>query len=116
MTRIEGVTPPKKHKTVEQRRGKFQFHHHIRSKSEQERKQTMVVAVVATFAVLAIWIFLFSKGYLTPKNVSGDGQFISNIQQSLQNAKPLNVPSVQNASNTNVNASEGFQDLFPNLP
>jgi len=116
MTRIEGVTPPKKHKTLEQRRGKFKPHHDIRSKSEQDRKQTMIVAVIATFVVLATWIFLFSKGYLTPNNASGDSQFITNIQQSLQNAQPLNVPSVQNASNVNVNASEEFQDLFPNLP
>lgn len=85
MSYIEGITPPKNHQTVTEKRGAFSPHEEIVVKAKKSQK-TLVLVAAATVAILFIgWLLLWKTGNLY-KAKQTDQQLIDTISGSLKNA------------------------------
>lgn len=88
MTRIEGITPPKKHKTVTQRRGAYAAHHELHAQSKLVEHKIVLIAALSLFALVVVWVVLLMYGNILPKQ-NTDKTFFQSLGEKLNTDFPV---------------------------
>lgn len=110
MSYIEGITPPKNHKTVTEKRGAYSPHEEVVLKSRQSQK-TLVLVAIATVAVLLIgWLILWKTGSLYTSK-QADKKLINTISGTLRNVDAQKITTTNSQDQKMVNSLD--KQVFP---
>ena len=112
MSYIEGITPPKNHKTVTETRGAFSPHEEVVVKARKSQK-TLLLVTVATIAILFIgWLLLWKTGNLyKPKQT--DQQLINSISGTIKNVDGQSSTNTQDQKLLNTLDKQVFPQFSP---
>lgn len=111
MSKIEGITPRKKHKTIEEKRGKYKTHQDIHA-THQTQKQTVAIVVGISLVALVVgWIALARSGVIFSTTQS-DSNFITSITDGFQDVDVIRVDTVNTQKEEEL-LDEYDKRLFP---
>ncbi len=102
MTHIEGIAPPKKHKTVTQRRGAYTAHHEIQARARQVEQKILLIAGLTLVALMVVWALLLTHGgVLANSNSNSDKLFFNSLGEKLNTDFPVRaLPGDTNTADT----------------
>lgn len=119
MSKIEGITPHQKHKTLESKRGKFEPHEEIHARSQEQRQFVGIIALIAVVVLVGGWILLAQHGKLFTRS-SSDEEFVHSLTNTLSSNQSLTSSTTQE-TNTSQNVTpeekkvleQVDEELFP---
>lgn len=110
MSKVEGITPPKKHKTFAEKRGKYNQFHELATKAQTQQRTLALIAGGALLVIIIAWVVLFKGGYLYSDSGS-DATFIKSLSNELQEADTINATITTNTDQQFYNTVR--DEVFP---
>lgn len=114
MSRIEGITPPKKHKTIEQKRGTYQTHKTIHSVHETQKQKIAFIAGITAVVLVIGWIALAQSGIIF-KPATSDSEFVSSLAEELEEVSATQQKDTVDTEEEQQLLEEYDKRLFPEL-
>lgn len=111
MSRIEGITPSKKHQTIQDKRGKYRRHEEIGNADASQRRKLTFVVGISIVVLVAGWIILMQSGALFSSSNS-DAEFVTSLTEELNNIDSFQTNNVDTPDEEQL-LDEYNNRLFP---